>query len=150
MMKRSGLPIRIGASDWRASSYRSFGESTEDAIAHAARRVEAIRAKAAKLGNAPYRETLHPEIMPDLRHVTIDQAIYWLFVDEDALIVRVLAIFFGGYCVTDPQMEAEIGRINAALARICVERAAGKDEFDTIGLADHRSFSDLFKKHWDL
>jgi len=66
--------------------------------------------------------------------------------------------YFGGmgsqraaaYCVADPQMEAEIGSINAALARIGVERAAGKDEFDTIGLADHRSFSDLFKKYWDL
>jgi plasmid stabilization system protein ParE len=34
--------------------------------------------------------------MPNLRHVTIDQAIYWFLVDEDALIVRVLAIFFGG------------------------------------------------------
>jgi toxin ParE1/3/4 len=82
--------------DFLEESYRSFGEGSEDAITHAARRIEAIRTKAARLGNAPYRGTLHPEIMPDLRHVTIDQAIYWFIVDEDARTVRVLAIFFGG------------------------------------------------------
>lgn len=82
--------------DFLEESYRSFGENTEDSIAHAARRVEGIRANATRLGNAPYRGTLHPEIMPNLRHVTINQAIYWFFVDEDALTVRVLAIFFGG------------------------------------------------------
>jgi plasmid stabilization system protein ParE len=82
--------------DFLEESYRSFGESTEDAIAHAATRVQAIRNTAAGLGSVPHRGTLHPEIMPGLRHVTIDQAIYWFFVDEDGLIVRVLAIFFGG------------------------------------------------------
>ena len=81
--------------DFLEESYRSFGESAEDAMEHAARRVEAIRTKAAKLGNVPYRGTLHPAIMPGLRHVTIDQAIYWFLVDNDARIVRVLAVFFG-------------------------------------------------------
>jgi toxin ParE1/3/4 len=82
--------------DFLEESYLSFGESTEDAVARAASRVEAIRAAAIRLGTAPYRGTLHPEMIPDLRHVTIDQAIYWFIVDDDALIVRVLAIFFGG------------------------------------------------------
>jgi toxin ParE1/3/4 len=81
--------------DFLAESYRSFGESTEDAITLAAKRVEAIRSKAARLGNTPHRGTLHPEIMPDLRHVTIDQAIYWFIVDEKARAVSVLAVFFG-------------------------------------------------------
>lgn len=36
--------------DFLEESYRGFGENTEDAIAHAGRRVEAIRATAAKLG----------------------------------------------------------------------------------------------------
>lgn len=82
--------------DFLEESYRSFGESSEDAIVHAANRVEAIRATAAKLGNMPYRGTRHPEMMPNLRHLTIDQAIYWFLVDEHALTVRILAIFFGG------------------------------------------------------
>ena len=54
--------------DFLKESYGSFGESTEDTIAHAARRVEAIRATAARLGNAPYHGTLRQEMMPDLRH----------------------------------------------------------------------------------
>lgn len=82
--------------DFLEESYRSFGESADDAITHAAGRVESIRAKASRLGNAPYRGTLHPQIMPDLRHVTIDYAIYWFLVDDEAMTVRVLAIFFGG------------------------------------------------------
>ena len=82
--------------DFLAESYRTFGESAEEAVAHAAGRVETIRTKAAGLGNAPHRGTLHPEIMTDLRHVTIDQAIYWYSVNEATLTVRVLAIFFGG------------------------------------------------------
>lgn len=82
--------------DFLEGIYRSFGESAEDALAHAAKRVEAIRATAVGLGSAPYRGTRHQEIMPGLRHVTIDQAIYWFVVDENALTVRVLAVFFGG------------------------------------------------------
>lgn len=77
-------------------SYAGFGESAEEAIAHAARRVRAIRAEAVTLGKAPHRGTLHPEIMPSLRHVRVGQAIYWLEVDDDAQAVRVLAIFWGG------------------------------------------------------
>jgi toxin ParE1/3/4 len=82
--------------DFLEKSYRGFGESSEDAMAHAAKRVEAIRAAAVGLGKTPHRGTRHPEMMPNLRHVTIDQAIYWYLVDEDTMTVRILAIFFGG------------------------------------------------------
>jgi toxin ParE1/3/4 len=82
--------------DFLEESYRNFGESDEEAIVHAGRRVQSIRAKAAGLGKAPHRGTLHPEIMPDLRHVRIDQAIYWFLPDDAVMTVRVLAIFFGG------------------------------------------------------
>ena len=81
--------------DFLEESYRGFGENAEAAIAHAIERIQAIRAAAAGLGKAPYRGTLHPELMPGLRHITIDQAIYWFLVDENVLTVRVLAIFFG-------------------------------------------------------
>ena len=81
--------------DFLEESYRSFGESAEDAMANAAKRVEVIRATAVELGNAPYRGTRHQDIMPGLRHVTIDQAIYWFVVDDKPPVVRVLAIFFG-------------------------------------------------------
>ncbi|RAH97244.1 plasmid stabilization protein [Acuticoccus sediminis] len=82
--------------DFLEESYRSFGEDAGEAIMHAARRVEAIRIAAVALGRAPHRGTLHPQMMADLRHVTIEQAIYWFLVDEETRTVRVLAIFFGG------------------------------------------------------
>jgi toxin ParE1/3/4 len=82
--------------DFLEESYRGFGERPEDALAHAAKRIEALRATAAALGKTPHRGNRHPEMMPNLRHVTIDQAIYWFLVDEDAMTVRILAIFFGG------------------------------------------------------
>lgn len=82
--------------DFLEESYRGFGERSEDAVAHAAKRIEALRATAVGLGKTPHRGTRHPEMMPNLRHVTIDQAIYWFLVDEDAMTVRILAIFFGG------------------------------------------------------
>jgi plasmid stabilization system protein ParE len=82
--------------DFLEQSYRDFGESPEDAALHAAARVEAIRQAGAKLGSAPYRGTGPSEMIPNLRHVTIDKAIYWFLVDEQAFTVRILAIFFGG------------------------------------------------------
>lgn len=82
--------------DFLEESYRSFGEPSGDAMAHAARRIETIRATAAGLGKTPHRGTRAPEMMPNVRHVTIDQAIYWFLVDEDTMTIRILAIFFGG------------------------------------------------------
>ena len=82
--------------DFLESSYRAFGESPEEAITHAGRRVAAIHEGASQLGEVPHRGTLHPEMMPGLRHVARDRAIYWFVVDDEARAVRVLAIFFGG------------------------------------------------------
>ena len=77
-------------------SYRSFGESIEEALDHAARRIDGIRQSANKLVVAPHRGTLHEDVLPGLRHVAIDRAIYWFQVHETEQRVRVLAILFGG------------------------------------------------------
>ena len=77
-------------------SYRSFGESTEEALVHAARRIDGIRQSANELGVAPHRGMLNEDMLPGLRHVAIDLAIYWFQVHEAEERVRVLAIFFGG------------------------------------------------------
>ena len=77
-------------------SYRGFGESVEEALAHAARRVDAIRRWTDQLCVAPHRGTLHEDMLPGLRHIAIDRAIYWFQVHEEEEKVRVLAIFFGG------------------------------------------------------
>lgn len=41
------------------------------------------------------RGAAHDDLVPGLRHLTIDRAIYWYLVDEDRYQLRILAIFFG-------------------------------------------------------
>ena len=76
--------------------YRSLGEPLEDALDRAAARVMDVRAAANRILTAPYRGESHGDMLPGLRHLTIDRAIYWFEVDEGRRTVRVLAVFFGG------------------------------------------------------
>ena len=48
------------------------------------------------LGRAPFQGTLRQDLMPGLRQVTKDQAIFYFTTDEPAHRLTVLAIFFGG------------------------------------------------------
>ena len=48
------------------------------------------------LGKAPFRGTFMPELLPGLRRVTKNQAIFHFDVDDGEKTLRVLAIFFGG------------------------------------------------------
>ncbi len=77
-------------------SYIGFGESHEEALDHAAHRIMSIRKAAGRLTTFPLRGTLRGDILPGVRHLTVDRAIYWFDVDEPAQKVRILAIFFGG------------------------------------------------------
>ena len=77
-------------------SYLDFGESLDSALDHATTRVLDIRSAAARIASAPHRGERHDDILPGLRHLTIDRAIYWFDVDETHRTVRVLAVFFGG------------------------------------------------------
>lgn len=77
-------------------SYRGFGESADEAFAHAARRIVAIRQAAETLRTFPVRGTGRDDVVPGIRFVAIDRAIYWFEVDEAAGTVRILAVFFGG------------------------------------------------------
>ena len=77
-------------------SYRSLGEPLGDALDHAAARVKGVRTGANRILTAPHRGERHDDILPGLRHLTIDRAIYWFDVDEARGTVRVLAVFFGG------------------------------------------------------
>jgi toxin ParE1/3/4 len=78
------------------ASYRAFGETVEEALDHSEDRTRAIRRQAERLADAPHRGERHDDLLPGLRHLTIDRAIYWFDVDEAGKRVRVLAIFFGG------------------------------------------------------
>lgn len=77
-------------------SYIGFGESAEVALEHAARRTLEIRHAADRLATFPLRGTLRNDVLPGVRHLTIDRAVYWFDIDEAAQKVRILAIFFGG------------------------------------------------------
>jgi plasmid stabilization system protein ParE len=48
------------------------------------------------LARAPYQGTLLPSVVPGLRQVTKNRAIFYFDLDEERQLLRVLAIFFGG------------------------------------------------------
>ena len=77
-------------------SYLDFGESLESAVDHAEARVLEIRVAAERIVTAPHRGERHDEILPGLRHVTIERAVYWFDVDEARRTVRIVAVFLGG------------------------------------------------------
>ena len=77
-------------------SYIGFGESPEAALARAAQRIMDIRRAADRLAIFPIRGTARDDVLPGVRYLTIDRAIYWFDVDDAARKVRILAIFFGG------------------------------------------------------
>jgi toxin ParE1/3/4 len=77
-------------------SYVGFGESTEEALDHAAQRVMKIRKSANRLAGFPLRGTPRDDILPGLRFLAMARAIYWFDVDQTARKVRILAVFFGG------------------------------------------------------
>ena len=82
--------------EFLVDSYIGFGDDTGTAIMRAEARVQSIREDITRLGQLPYRGTLHDEMLPGLAHLTIGQAIAWFDIDEDVKLVRVLAVFFGG------------------------------------------------------
>lgn len=77
-------------------THSSFGYSMGEAIKLAEKRAETIERDMAAISNVPFQGTLRPEFGPGVRNVTKNKAIFYFFVDEDAEIVRVLSIFYGG------------------------------------------------------
>ena len=77
-------------------SYLGFGESTDQAFDHAGQRIKGIRASAERLALFPERGASRDDILPGLRFMVMDRAIYWYDVDDQSRVVRVLGMFFGG------------------------------------------------------
>ncbi|MBV0892772.1 type II toxin-antitoxin system RelE/ParE family toxin [Paracoccus sp. Z118] len=82
--------------DFLLAAALDFGEQTDRAYDQAARRVRAIENAIFALGDAPHQGTLDHDLLPGLRRVTKERAILYFDIDEDAQVVRVLAVFFGG------------------------------------------------------
>lgn len=81
--------------DHLLESYWSFGEPMESALEHAGQRVMEIRYVADRLETAPHRGALREDLLPGVRYLALDAAIYWFEVDDVARKVRILAVFFG-------------------------------------------------------
>ncbi len=77
-------------------SFVSFGEARADAHEQAPRRLEQIERAMEGLGAAPHQGTLRPEVAAGLRSVTKDRAVFYFDVDDEARLISVVAIFFGG------------------------------------------------------
>ncbi len=82
--------------DFLAQSYLDFGDSRQEADQRATLRLRAIETAMIALGDTPHQGALRPDLLPQLRSVTRDRAIFYLDVDDDERLVRVLAVFFGG------------------------------------------------------
>ncbi len=82
--------------DFLFESYLSFDESVETALKQAEAKTQSVRTVAENLSKNPFRGTVHNDLLEGLRHITIGRAIYWFDILEDAQIVRILAILYGG------------------------------------------------------
>lgn len=77
-------------------AYQAFGEQPVEAAQHAQARVEAIITAAERLALAPLRGEAHDELLPGLRHLTLNSAVYWFRPRPSSRDIQVLAVFFGG------------------------------------------------------
>lgn len=77
-------------------AYQAFGEQPVEAAQHAQARVEAIITAAERLALAPLRGEAHDDLLPGLRHLTLNSAVYWFRPRPSSRDIQVLAVFFGG------------------------------------------------------
>ncbi|MCP9808459.1 type II toxin-antitoxin system RelE/ParE family toxin [Cyanobium sp. HWJ4-Hawea] len=77
-------------------SYCGFGEPPAEANRHAQVRIEAIITAAERLATAPFRGETHDDLLPGLRHLALDRAVYWSQPHAEQREIQVLAVFFGG------------------------------------------------------
>lgn len=79
-----------------AESYQAFGEDYDSAVERAASRIHVIEDAMEALGDVPHQGTVRADILPALRSVTKDRAVFYYDVDDDRRRVRVVAVFYGG------------------------------------------------------
>lgn len=77
-------------------SRKRFGASFTEAKQRATLTMLDIRAAMNALAALPHQGTLRPHLGAGVRNVTKDRAVFYFTVDDDARVVRVLAVFYGG------------------------------------------------------
>lgn len=78
--------------DQLVDGYRALGDTTAEALARAAARVRAIEAAMAGLGRTAFLARRRDDVVPGLRQIVAERAVYSFVVDEAAGEIRVLAI----------------------------------------------------------
>ena len=79
-----------------SDNYMRFGETQSTAAAQAIARIDRILDTMERIATAPHRGEAHDALLPGLRHLTLERAIYWYRLQEDTTTIQVLAIFYGG------------------------------------------------------
>jgi len=82
--------------DFLFESYREFGDDIEEALSRAERRLHAVEDMMASLAHHPHRGAPRPDLLAGLRSLTADRVVLYFDVDDTALEVRILGVFFGG------------------------------------------------------
>jgi plasmid stabilization system protein ParE len=82
--------------EYLTQSYCGCGEPPAEANRHAQVRIEVIIAAAERLATAPFRGECHDDLLPGLRHLALDRAVYWFRPRAEQREIQVLAVFFGG------------------------------------------------------
>ena len=85
------LPI----TDYLTQFYCDFGEPPPEANRHAQVRIEVIIAAVERLVTAPLCGEFHDDLLPVLRHLALDRALYWFRSPSEAREILVSAVFFG-------------------------------------------------------
>jgi plasmid stabilization system protein ParE len=83
-------------SEFLAQAYCGFGEPQAEAHSHATLRIEAIITAAERLAIAPLRGESHDDLLPGLRPLALDRAVYWFRPRSEQQEIQVLAVLFGG------------------------------------------------------
>lgn len=81
--------------DHLVNSYQELGDVFDTAFERAERRIASIQSSASDLAKVPFQGTLRPDVLPGLRFVRHDKAVFWFIAQEDRKTVQILAVFFG-------------------------------------------------------
>ena len=77
-------------------TYQEYGEPLDTAIERAGQRITAIEDEMKAIAQMPYQGTLRSDLMDGIRNVTKNRVVYYFHIDENANLIRFLAVFFGG------------------------------------------------------
>lgn len=82
--------------DQLVEGYRALGDTTAEAVARAGARVRAIEAAMAGLGRTVFLARPRNDVLPGLRQIVTERAVFAFVVDEDRGELRVLSVLLAG------------------------------------------------------